>query len=54
MIHSNSHPDKEHRMDGIIKHFIEGDMHALDNYPTGSEPGTWVLQHQQPTVVITY
>lgn len=40
MIHVNYHPDKPERMEGIIRHFLEGDEHALDEFPGGSEPGS--------------
>lgn len=34
------HPDKSARMRGIIEYYIKGDVHALDQFPGGSEPGT--------------
>ncbi|PRW59143.1 Nucleotide-diphospho-sugar transferase family [Chlorella sorokiniana] len=40
MVHANFHPDKSERMRGIIAYYIQGDEHALDKFPGGSEPGT--------------
>lgn len=37
MIHVNYHPDKFERMKAIIKRYREGNMHALDAFPNGSE-----------------
>eukprot|EP00898_Chlorokybus_atmophyticus_P001142 jgi/Chlat1/2028/Chrsp159S02324 len=40
MVHMNYHPDKHERMKGAWKRYVEGDSHALDKFPGGSEPGT--------------
>eukprot|EP00873_Tetraselmis_striata_P028570 jgi/Tetstr1/448834/TSEL_036060.t1 len=40
MIHINYHPDKHNRMLGVIRYFYDKDLHALDKFPGGSEPGT--------------
>uniref|UniRef100_A0A061SDG7 Glycosyltransferase n=1 Tax=Tetraselmis sp. GSL018 TaxID=582737 RepID=A0A061SDG7_9CHLO len=40
MVHINYHPNKHERMKGVIKRFLDGDRHALDRFPGGSEPGT--------------
>eukprot|EP00899_Mesostigma_viride_P013557 jgi/Mesvir1/22201/Mv18797-RA.1 len=37
MIHVNYHPDKHERMKAIVKYYREGDVHALDRFPVGSE-----------------
>ena len=34
------HPDKHDRQNAVMKYYIEGDEHALDRFPGGSEPGT--------------
>ncbi|KAG2497438.1 hypothetical protein HYH03_004593 [Edaphochlamys debaryana] len=40
MVHINYHPDKHDRMKAVVKYFLEGDEHALDRFPGGSEPNT--------------
>ena len=39
MIHINYHPDKHARMLAVIKFYVDGDDHALEPFPGGSEPG---------------
>lgn len=39
-IHINYHPDKKERQIAVMKYYIDGDEHALDQFPGGSEPGT--------------
>lgn len=39
-VHVNYHPDKFERMKAVVKRYVEGDMHALDSYPDGSERPT--------------
>eukprot|EP00887_Chlorella_sp_A99_P004607 scaffold4.g4607.t1 len=38
MVHMNYHPNKGERMAAAIKYYLEGDEHALDPFPGGSEP----------------
>lgn len=40
LVHINYHPDKFLRMKAVIARFTDKDMHALDRFPGGSEPGT--------------
>lgn len=40
MIHINYHPDKHARMLAAIKYYVDGDDHALEPFPGGSEPGS--------------
>jgi hypothetical protein len=40
MVHINYHPDKHARMKAVLRYYSEGDEHALDGFPGGSEPGT--------------
>ena len=40
MIHINYHPDKHARMLAAIKYYVDGDVHALEPFPGGSEPGS--------------
>jgi arabinosyltransferase len=40
MVHINYHPDKHARMQAVFRYFVDGDEHALDGFPGGSEPGT--------------
>lgn len=35
-----SDADKGERMRAAIKYYLEGDEHALDRFPGGSEPGS--------------
>jgi len=37
MIHVNYHPDKQLRMQAIVRYWRGGDTHALDGFPDGSE-----------------
>lgn len=37
MIHVNYHPNKFERMQAIAKLYFNGDEHALDDFPDGSE-----------------
>ena len=39
MVHINYHPDKHNRMKAVFNYY-EGDPHALDKFPGGSELGT--------------
>ena len=39
-VHINYHPDKNERQRAAIKYYIDGDDHALDAFPGGSEPGS--------------
>lgn len=39
-IHVNYHPNKHERMLAIIDRYVHGNMHALDRFPGGSEPGS--------------
>ena len=39
-VHINYHPDKNERQRAVMKYFIDGDDHALDAFPGGSEPGS--------------
>lgn len=32
--------DKRERQIAVMKYYIDGDQHALDPFPGGSEPGT--------------
>lgn len=40
MVHMNYHPDKLNRMQHAWRYYVDGDKHALDDLPGGSEPGT--------------
>lgn len=40
MVHINYHPDKHERMQAVVKYYIDGDEHALDKFPGGSEAGS--------------
>lgn len=40
MIHINYHPDKHARMLAVVKYYVDGDDHALEQFPGGSEPGS--------------
>ncbi|GAX77314.1 hypothetical protein CEUSTIGMA_g4760.t1 [Chlamydomonas eustigma] len=40
MVHVNYHPDKHERMRAVFKYYKDGDEHALDSFPGGSEPGS--------------
>lgn len=40
MVHINYHPDKHERMKAVVKYYVDGDEHALDSFPGGSEQGT--------------
>ena len=40
MIHINYHPDKYDRMMAVVKYYVDGDDHALEQFPGGSEPGS--------------
>lgn len=40
MVHCNYHPDKHERMRAIFKYYNDGDEHALDSFPGGSEKGS--------------
>ena len=37
---STDHPDKHERMKAVVKYYLEGDAHALDKFPGGSEAGS--------------
>ncbi len=37
MIHVNYHPNKFERMLAIVKHYVNGEKGALDEFPDGSE-----------------
>ncbi|GFH25286.1 glycosyltransferase, partial [Haematococcus lacustris] len=39
-VHVNYHPDKHERMKAIFKYYNEGDEHALEPFPGGSEQGS--------------
>mmetsp|Transcript_20288 Transcript_20288/g.61122 ORF Transcript_20288/g.61122 Transcript_20288/m.61122 type:complete len:374 (+) Transcript_20288:581-1702(+) len=39
-VHINYHPDKRERQIAVMRYYIDGDQHALDPFPGGSEPGT--------------
>jgi hypothetical protein len=39
-VHINYHPDKHARMLAVMRYYVDGDEHALDGFPGGSEPGT--------------
>lgn len=39
-VHINYHPDKNERQRAVMKYYIDGDDHALDAFPGGSEPGS--------------
>ena len=39
-VHINYHPDKNERQRAVIKYYLDGDDHALDSFPGGSEPGS--------------
>lgn len=36
-VHVNYHPDKFERMKAVVKRYVDGDMHALDAFPDGSQ-----------------
>ncbi|KAL4430612.1 hypothetical protein ABPG77_005852 [Micractinium sp. CCAP 211/92] len=36
-VHVNYHPDKFERMKAVVKRYVDGDMHALDKFPDGSQ-----------------
>ena len=36
-VHVNYHPDKHPRMLAVVRHYVDGDLHALDGFPDGSE-----------------
>eukprot|EP00955_Chlamydomonas_euryale_P076660 362746-Chlamydomonas_euryale.AAC.2 len=38
-VHINYHPDKHERMLAVVKYYVDGDQHALDAFPGGSEAG---------------
>jgi hypothetical protein len=40
MVHINYHPDKHERMQAVVKYYVDGDEHALDKFPGGSEAGS--------------
>ena len=40
MVHINYHPDKFERMRAVFAYYLNGDSHALDAFPGGSEPGS--------------
>jgi hypothetical protein len=40
MVHVNYHPDKHERMRAVFKYYKDGDEHALESFPGGSEPGS--------------
>lgn len=40
LVHINYHPDKYQRMRAVIARYLDMNMHALDKFPGGSEPGT--------------
>lgn len=40
MVHVNYHPDKHPRMQAVLKYYVHKDLHALDPFPGGSQPGT--------------
>lgn len=37
MVHVNYHPDKLERMKAIVRKYVDGDEHALDKFPDGSQ-----------------
>mmetsp|Transcript_728 Transcript_728/g.1991 ORF Transcript_728/g.1991 Transcript_728/m.1991 type:complete len:392 (-) Transcript_728:462-1637(-) len=39
-VHINYHPDKHERMLAVVKYYVDGDQHALDAFPGGSEAGS--------------
>lgn len=39
-VHVNYHPNKHERMLAIVDRYVNGNLHALDPFPGGSEPGT--------------
>lgn len=40
MVHINYHPDKHERMRAVVQYYVDGDEHALDRFPGGSEAGS--------------
>ena len=39
-VHINYHPDKTERQRAVMKYYLDGDDHALEKFPGGSEPGS--------------
>eukprot|EP01026_Neomeris_dumetosa_P070884 TRINITY_DN711_c0_g1_i6.p1 TRINITY_DN711_c0_g1~~TRINITY_DN711_c0_g1_i6.p1 ORF type:complete len:385 (-),score=39.05 TRINITY_DN711_c0_g1_i6:233-1357(-) len=40
MVHINYHPDKLERMKAVIEFYLDNNVHALERFPGGSEPGS--------------
>lgn len=40
LVHINYHPDKLERMKAVFAYYLKGNVHALEGFPGGSEPGS--------------